>query len=120
MLWSIPFVLIIVFLFITNSKINYLKLRNNSKKINAKVVEYRKEKGPMRNDYTLLNYPYVRIDLEDGSYILQKLSYADNYSQPFQIGEEIPVFWNNEHLLYWNTYDKGFFKYFPENWSLKK
>ncbi len=55
MIWSIPITLILILLFLTISKIGHIKLRNNSKKINAEVIEYRKEKGPMRNDYTLLN-----------------------------------------------------------------
>ena len=74
----------------------------------------------MRNDYTLLNYPYVRVDLKEGGYVVRKLSYANNYSEPFEIGEQISVFWNDDYLLYWNTYDRGFYKYFPENWRFKK
>ena len=119
MLWSIPLFLILTLLFITNSKIKYTKMRNNSEKIYAEVIEYKREKGPMRNDYTLLNYPYVRIDLKEGGYIVRKLRYANNYNEPFKIGEKISVFWNDDYLLYWNTYDKGFYKYFPENWKSK-
>jgi len=120
MLWSIPIFLILAILYTANTKIKYIKLRNNSEKINAEVIQYKKEKGPMKNDYTLLNYPYVRIDLKEGGYMIRKLSYANNYNEPFKIGEQIPVFWNNDYLLYWSTYDKGFYKYFPENWQFKK
>ena len=118
MIWSIPIILIIIVLFLTNSKIEHIKLRIDSKKISAEVVEYRKEKGPMRNDYTLLNYPYVKIDLDDGDFIIRKLRYASNSNKPFKIGEKIFVFWYISDLLYWNAYDKGLYKYLPGSWKL--
>ncbi|WP_348739208.1 hypothetical protein [Tenacibaculum sp. 190524A02b] len=95
-------------------------MRNNSKKIYAEVVEYRKEKGSMRNDYTLLNYPYVKIETEKGEYIVVKLRFADNSSKPFKIGEKIVVFWYMDDLLYWNAYDNGLYKYLPESWKIIK
>lgn len=120
MIWSIIIILIIFILFLINSKIEHIKLRNNSKKISAEVVEYRKEKGPFRNDYTLLNYPYVKIELDDGEYTIRKLRYASNANKPFKIGEKIFVFWNISDLLYWNAYDRGLYKYLPESWKIIK
>jgi hypothetical protein len=120
MIWSILIILIIVILFSASSKIEHIKLRNSSKKISAEVVEYRKEKGLMRNDYTLLNYPYVKIELDDGDYTIRKLRYANSSNKPFKIGEKIFVFWYVSHLLYWNAYDRGLYKYLPESWNLKK
>ena len=120
MIWSIFFAIIIIILFFTNSKIEHIKLRNKSKKINAEVIEYRREKGAMRNDYTLLNYPYVRIETEKNEHILVKLRFANNSSKPFKIGKKIFVFWNTSDLLYWNAYDKGLYKYLPESWKILK
>ena len=74
-------------LFLIHSKIKFLELRGGSKKRKAIVVEYRKEKGSMRNDYTLLNYPYVRIFSDDAYYVKQKLRYANNWNKPFEIGQ---------------------------------
>jgi len=118
MIGTVIFIFILVFVALTNSKIRLIKKRNNSEKIEAEVVEYRREKSSMRNDYTLLNYPYVKIKTENGESILTKLSHADNYSKPFEIGEKIPVFWYSDKLLYWNVYDKGIYKYLPESWSI--
>tara|TARA_R110002167_G_scaffold351737_1_gene564356 strand:+ start:4658 stop:5020 length:363 start_codon:yes stop_codon:yes gene_type:complete len=120
MIWTLLIIFIIIFLFLTNSKIEHRKLRNSSKKIHAEVAEYRREKGPMRNDYTFLNYPYVRIETKKDEYILVKLSFANNANKPFYIGEKISVFWNNDYLLYWNAYENGLYKYLPESWKLIK
>jgi len=73
----------------------------------------------MRNDYTLLNYPYVEIEINEDESIIVKLRYANSYGKPFEIGEEVFVFWNNGELLYWNAYDKGIYKYLPDNWKFK-
>ena len=58
------FIIIIIFLlFISNDKIQFLKARTLAEKISATVIEYRLEKGSLRNDYTKLDYPYVKLDL---------------------------------------------------------
>ena len=108
--------ILVVLVYMTNEKILFTKDRANAKKIIAEVVEYRKEKVPIRNDYTLLNYPYVRIDLENEEYVLRKLRYADS-SFPFKVGEKINVFWLANDLLYWDAYNHGFNKYLPEKWD---
>lgn len=96
-------------------------MRNESKKIIAEVLEYRKEKGPMRNDYTELEYPYVKIDSDNkDEYSIRKLRYADNYKRAFYIGQKINVFWYNNDLLYWETYDNGIYKFIPNKWSFIK
>ena len=118
MLWSAIVLLILVILIFSNSKIKYIKLRNESKKINAEVVEYRKEKTSMRNDYTLLNYPYVKLELDNEEYIIIKLKYANSATKPFKIGEKISVFWYNNDLLFWHAYDKGLYKYLPSSWKI--
>lgn len=118
-LYSVLLIFIIILLFTIYNKVSYIKIRTNSKKVRATVIEYRKEKSPSRNDYTLLNYPYVKIDLDTGEYIIQKLRYADNYSFPFIIGQQIHVFWDGDKLLYWNAYDRGIYKYLPEKLSLR-
>ncbi len=118
MIWSLLIIFIIAFLILTNTKIEHLKARNKSKKIIAEVGEYRKEKGPMRNDFTLLNYPYVWIEVKNDEYKLFKLNYANNGTKPFYIGEKIPVFWQNDLLIYWDVYDKGIYKYLPKSWKI--
>lgn len=107
----------IIFVVLTNSKIDHLEMRSSSKKIKVEVVEYRKEKGPMRNDYTMLDYPYVKIDL-DNDYMISKLKYANSFSKAFTIGDQIDVFWYGSDLLYWNAYDEGLYKYLPQKWNI--
>lgn len=119
MIWSIVFVFIVGLLFSIYSKIRHITLRNNSKKISAVVVEYRREKAPIRNDYSRLNYPYVRIETEQDCKIV-KLRFADSFSKPFEIGEQIFVFWNGNDLLYWDAYEKGLYQYLPKSWKIFK
>ncbi|EZH75885.1 hypothetical protein ATO12_03585 [Aquimarina atlantica] len=114
-IWNIVIIGILIYMIYT--KTQFIKLRSNALKIEAEIVKYIREKGPMRNDYTLLNYPYVKIHLENEDYVIRKLRYADSSSKPFKIGEIIYVFWNNNDLLYWNTYDRGWKKYLPEKWN---
>lgn len=120
MIWTILVILIILFLLFTNSKIEHTRNRNNSRRIHAEVAEFRREKGPKRNDFTLLEYPYVRIETKKDAYILVKLRYANNANRPFYIGEKISVFWHNDYLLYWNAYENGIYKYLPETWKIIK
>ncbi|WP_203258536.1 hypothetical protein [Hyunsoonleella ulvae] len=101
-----------------NAKVKHIEIRSRATKIKAEVVEYRKEKGPMRNDYTLLEYPYVRIDLDDEDYIIERLKYATSSGRYFKIGQIIDVFWYDNYLLYWDAYDNGIYKYFPGSWKL--
>ena len=112
-MFEFVFFLVIILVYLIYSKISFIKIRNGSKKISAVIAEYRKEKGPMRNDYTLLNYPYVRIEVNYQDFILAKLNYADNWRHNFHIGEKIDVFWNEDKLLYWSAYDNGIYKYLP-------
>ncbi len=115
--WSIIVIIIGIFTYLTYTKIEFVNLRNRSKKIVAKVVEYRKEKGPIRNDYTYLEYPYVKIDLEDADYTIRRLKYAKSGKKPFKIGQEVDVFWYGSNLLYWHAYDNGIHKYIPSKWN---
>lgn len=119
-MWTLLCFLLGIFLYLTHTKIEFLKIREGSIKITAEVVEYRKERGPMRNDYTKLNYPYVKIDLEKDDYIISKLRYADNVGKSFKIGQKIDVFWYGSDLLYWDAYDNGFNKYLPHKWNILK
>ena len=113
----IIFILVVVgiLIFLMHTKIEFIRNRNGCEKISAEVIEYRKEKSPMRNDYTLLEYPYVRI-CDGDEYILRKLRYANNWQKPFKIGERIDVFWLGNDLLYWNAFDKGIYTFLPEKW----
>ncbi|KAA3439207.1 hypothetical protein [Rufibacter hautae] len=103
----------LVFLCLMMYNKNYFyKLRRPSEKLFAEVVEYRWEKGPMRNDYTKLCYPYVRISGKEESSLV-KLSYANNHSEPFKIGEVVEVFWHEKTLLYYHACETGFMKFIP-------
>lgn len=109
-------VIAIFVLFTMNTKIQFLKTREGAKKLRAKVIEYRAQKGPMRNDFTKLNYPFVNILSEDEQ-LLRKLRYANSTSKPFKIGEEIDVFFSGGDLLYWDTYNRGLYRFLPESWT---
>lgn len=113
-LWLLP-VLLVVLLFMIHAKIKFTTIRNNSIKVRARVVEYRKEKVPIRNDYTRMDYPFVVL-LPDRDRIIRKLRYANSWNKPFEIGEEIDVFFNENDLLYWDTYEQGVYKYMPDSW----
>ncbi|GAB5401328.1 MAG: hypothetical protein Aureis2KO_29130 [Aureisphaera sp.] len=112
----IPVVAVIILIYLTNEKIRFINERKASKKLNAKVVSYISEKGPMRNDHTMLEYPYVKIGSDEDS-IPRKLKFANNITRSFELDEEINVFWSGTDLLYWNAYDKGLYKYLPEKWK---
>jgi len=103
-----------VLVFLTQSKIDFIKNRAGCEKIVAEVMEYRKEKSPMRNDYTMLEYSYVKINSGSDGYILRKLRYAHNWGRSFKIGEFVDVFWLGGDLLYWNAFNNGVYKYLPE------
>ena len=113
----IIFIAIFFLLVKLNAKMHFLGLREGSEKIKAEVVEYRKEKGPIRNDYTMLNYPYVKI-LTDGpdEGKIRRLRYATNWSKAFKVGQTVHVFWNAGELLYWDAMDKGIEKFLPSKW----
>ena len=118
-IFSACLVLIAILFFMTYHKIEFMKIRSTSKKISAVVIEYKKEKGPMRNDYTPLNYPYVKLD-SDNNNLIVKLRYANNLFEPFDIDEKIAVFWHEDDLLYWDAYNRGLNKYLPEKWNFIK
>ena len=71
----------------------------------------------MRNDYTELDYPYVKIDLENNQHTIRKLKYANSWNKPFKIGQKVDVFWYGNDLLYWNAYNNGINKYLPNKWN---
>jgi hypothetical protein len=111
MICGLLIILILLYLVLWNSKVKFLKMREASKPITAKVIQYRNEKGPMRNDYTPLPYPYVSIN--DNTSELRKLKYASSNSKPFKINDEIIVFWFSGTLYYWDAFDRGVYKYLP-------
>jgi len=113
----LAFVLIFIFFHFTNEKIEYYETRSKSKQLSVIVAEYRKERVSIRNDFTELEYPYVRIDLDDGEFILRKLSHANSFGKSFKIGQRIDVFWYGSDLLLWNAYDNGLYKYLPNKWN---
>ncbi|MEQ9424608.1 MAG: hypothetical protein RJQ09_09340 [Cyclobacteriaceae bacterium] len=117
-LWIILPPLIFI-LFQANNKIHFISLRKNSKKLRAKVVEYRKEKVPIRNDFTRIDYPFVVI-LSETQPIIRKLRYSSSWRRPFRVGDEIDVFFNGSDLLYWNAFDKGLNKFLPYSWKTWK
>lgn len=109
--------ILIILLFRTKSKIEFLSQRNKSKMIEAEVVEYRKEKVPFRNNFARIDYPFVKIltsEIGDGR--IYKLRYADSWNRTFKIGEHIQVFWLNGELMYWNAMDKGIDRILPQKW----
>lgn len=118
MILSLLIFVILLLGILMNSKLNFMTLRNGSEKLTARVVEYRSEKGPIRNDYTKLDYPYVEIEGFPDRLI--RLKYAKSASRPFPLGQEIKVFWSFGILYYWNAYEKGFYKYLPENLKFRK
>lgn len=101
----------------TKAKIDFYKLRNASNMLEAEVIEYRKEKVNIRNDYTRIYYPYARI-LNDEQHFDKniRVRYANSWYKPFKIGERINVFWNNGELFYWNAMDHGINSILPNKW----
>ena len=97
-------------------KRSFLDSRDRSAKIIAEVIQYRAEKAPMRNDYTQLYYPYVRI-LSEGVDLgkVVRLKFANSWRKPFDIGEKVEVFWSGGELFYWSAFDRGIRKYIPAN-----
>lgn len=104
---------IIILGILSYHKYSFLGKRKIAKKRIAEVIEYRKEKGPFRSDYTKLFYPYVKIKNNQGHSSIIKLSYANNLTKPFYIGEKIDVFFDGNDLLYWHGFSKGVYKFIP-------
>lgn len=107
------YILIFILLFgvyFTYEKVRYLKIKKESKKLSAKIILYKKEKGRMRNNYTKLYFPYVEIT---NSETIIKLHSANSATKDFKIGEIVDVFWYKNELLLWNEYERGFYKYLP-------
>jgi hypothetical protein len=115
MLWTVLTLLTLFILFEWKNKIDFYKSRVGKERLKAIVVEYRKEKGPMRNDYTMIPYPYVIIDGDVSKLI--RLKYASSVSKPFPIGEEVEVFFQAGILYYWGAYEKGLSKFLPSKWD---
>lgn len=86
----------------------FYRKRNQSEKLTAVVVEYRREKiKSMRTNFSKLDYPYARI-LEEESDRLICLHHASSGGRHFEIGEEVEVFWYDGKLVYWYTYSSWF------------
>ena len=102
-----------------NSKKSYYELREGREKLKAKVIEYKKYKSPMRNDFTQILYPHVILVNSDKQNSI-RLKYTTYPKKPFEIGEEIDVFWNDKILCYWDSYDTGWQKKLPSNWDFLK
>ncbi|MDC8005668.1 hypothetical protein POV27_16540 [Aureisphaera galaxeae] len=100
-----------------DKKIEFIKERKKSKRIKARFVRYHKGKIE-RGLYKDLDFefPYVRIGNDDES-ALCKLNFGSQIAKIFKTGEEIDAFWSGNDLMYWNTYDRGLYKYLPEKWN---
>ena len=107
---------VILFLILTREKVNFLKDRAQSKKLTARVVEYRSERIS-KADSKKESYPYVFI--ENDTTILRKLKYKSLIigGKYLKKGEYVPVFWNGLDLMYWDAYDVGINKYIPGSWN---
>lgn len=108
--------LLITTLLLIRSKVAFMRSRARAGKLRARVVEYRRDKVPIRNDFTKIDYPYV-ILLSDNTRTALKLRYASSWKRDFDIGEEIDVFYHAGELLYWHAYDKGIYRYLPSTWG---
>lgn len=117
-MWILILFPAVAILLIWNAKLRFLKMREGCTPIVARVIEYRNERGPMRNDFTKLPYPYVSIN-EDRTRLF-KVKYASSGSHPFKINEDINVFWFSGTLYYWETFDTGIYKYIPKKFRFKK
>lgn len=97
MIWYLFIIPILYLLFQWQGKVEFYKMKNGKEPLKAKVIEYRNEKSPMRNDYTQIPYPYVQTDSDNSKLTkltkLTKLKYANSMSKPFKIGEDVDVFW---------------------------
>ena len=111
---GITILIVAIFLILTREKVNFIKDRNQSKKLTAKVIEYRHEK--ISKGDKMARYPYVKIGDDDT--ILRRLKYQPSIiGRYLQVGNHIPVFWNGLDLMYWGEFDIGILKYFPKNWN---
>ena len=65
----------------------------------AIVKEYRKEiNKSRRNDFTKMDYPYVKLGYDSTLYCLRNASSSKRY---YDIGEVVEVFWDDGILLAW-------------------
>ena len=115
MIWSIFILVILFILFHWYSKVKFCERKHEKEFFIAEVIEYRNEKISIRNDYTKIPYPYVRTNKDNPS--LTRVKYAKSGSLPFEIGENIDVFWEGDVLYYWSAYDIGLYKFLPSKWN---
>ena len=116
-MWYFICIPLVYLLFKWKGKVDFYEMRIGKEKILAQVIEYRDHKSPMRNDYTQIPYPYVRVNPEDKDSRLIKLKYANNMWKPFKIGDQVGVFWYGGVLYYWDSYDSIITKYLPSRWD---
>lgn len=114
--WFILTFVLLLLIYNSYLKWKFNRIRSNSKKRKGHVVQYKKEEGPMRNDYTKLHYPYVKIDFQNKASKTYKLRYASSSSKPFKIGENIDVFLHENELFYWKTFETGLSRFIPDFW----
>ncbi|GAB5566178.1 MAG: hypothetical protein Wins2KO_32410 [Winogradskyella sp.] len=109
---------IIYFFALVMIKINHATSKSISKKLRAKVVEFKLEHGSPLGDDGSRYYAYVQIEMENKDVIFQKLEHEIGVIAlaPFKKGEIINVFWNKGKLFYWNSYQRGIFKLLPSKW----
>jgi len=115
MSWYLAFLPIACLLFMWYNKIEFYSKRKKEYKLKASVVRFVKEKSPMRNDFTLIPYAYVRI--EGRKEKLVRLKYSDSWSMPYKVGDQVDVFFYAGVLYYWDAYDVGLSKYLPSKWD---
>lgn len=89
----------------------FIKLRKNAQKQNATVVSFKKEKiQSLRNNFTKIEYPYIKLANEDA---IVRLSNADSLFKLYKINEKVEVFHHQDKWLDWHMYDKGLYRFIP-------
>ncbi len=111
----------LILLYLVKLKSIFYEDREGKKKIEATFEKYESVTEKVsRNEYATRRYGYVRINNNEGSSILARLNSASFLEKEFRRGEKLDVFWSNNRLLYWHTYDIGLMKYFPSKSTFTK
>lgn len=99
-------------------KVAFAEMKKGKTPRKAKVLFYKKEQVPFRNDFTKIPYPYVELEGDESR--PTRLKYAKSGHKPFKVGSYIDVFFYGGTLYYWHAYDKGLLKLFPSSWKFWK
>ena len=110
-------ILIVIYIYLWYKKATFYKDRKDKKKIISTFEkhEWITEKIS-RTETHSAKYPFVKIKINDEEFGIFRLTLYGFNIRYFKKREVVPVFWLNNKLVYWHSYENIFMKLFPKYW----